>query len=109
MQCRRNCWVWKPSPAYKLNTVPRSRVGIDVGAKSGTNMECSDGVVWNSKFNARAPGPEIQQSAHNPTVSRYSAGFRPGAVMLCSAQMQCWVPCKDAAHKNPGQSQSPPK
>lgn len=87
VQCRRNCWVRKPSPEHKLDTVPRSRVGVDAGAESGTNVECSDGAVRSSKFNARAPGPEIQRSAHDPWVSRRSAGFRPGAVMPCGAKM----------------------
>lgn len=49
----RNHWVWKPSPEYKLNIVPRSGAGVDsrVGVESGTEM-----LGKNSEFNARALG-----------------------------------------------------
>lgn len=63
-------------------------------------MECNEDAVWNSEFNARALGPEIQENAHNLTLSRDSAGQRPRAVILLSAKMQCWYYAKSHASPN---------
>lgn len=56
--CRRNRWVGKPSPEYKLNIVPSSGVGVDsrVGVESSTEMERSEDAVRNREFDARALG-----------------------------------------------------
>lgn len=57
-------------------------------AEIGTRMEWSQDVMWNRELSASALGLEIQERTHNPTVNRYSGGWRPRMVVVCSAQMQ---------------------